>query len=508
VSSDRTPTFWRHVGLIFGVTALWLPLSMLFNSLQSLVLPVFVLRYVAPAHKGTVLGVILFVGLAAGALVQPLAGIYSDKHLEARGASSVWWGGRQPLIVGGVVLTLAFLAGFALASNLALLAIAYVGVTVTAGIAQAGFQGLLPDFVPANLRGSAAGLKGFLELLGSVLGFSVAGILIKKGHPSGVLLAISVLGKDMLHKYRTSPTQITRLLPTRMPLSLRASTRRCRRQLCATCYCPLQLLAISLVLVIGTLLSLALVREGPRLRSQAAMRDAADGVRLAGPVTTLARQASRETHPVPDIAGTPSVRGVFTRVLVARFLFLLGVYGIGHFLLYYIRDRLHLANAAGTTSVLFTAFTAETALVAIGAGVLSDRMGRLPVLWGGALLSALGALLLVPASTVTIILMGGSIMSMGSGLFASANWALAADLTPRAAGGRFFGLLALATGGAAALAGLFGILVDRAGYNPLFIVTALIFAGSAVALPRAAQVARAVHSAASGHLAAVAEPWS
>jgi len=268
------------------------------------------------------------------------------------------------------------------------------------------------------------------------------------------------------------------------------------------------LLAIGLVLVIGTLLSLALVREGTRLRGQAAMQDAADGVRLVGPVTTLARQAARETLPVPDLAGHPSVRGVFTRVLVARFLFLLGVYGIGHFLLYYIHDRLHLANAAGTTSVLFTAFTAETALVAIGAGVLSDRMGRLPVLWGGALLSALGALLLVPASTVTIILMGGSIMSMGSGLFASANWALAADLTPRAAGGRFFGLLALATGGAAALAGLFGILVDRAGYNPLFIVTALIFAGSAVALPRAAQVARAVHSAASGHLSTVAESWS
>jgi len=49
-----------------------------------------------------------------------------------------------------------------------------------------------------------------------------------------------VLGKDMLHKYRTSPTQIARLLPTRTPLSLSASTRRCRRQLCATCCCPLQ----------------------------------------------------------------------------------------------------------------------------------------------------------------------------------------------------------------------------------------------------------------------------
>jgi hypothetical protein len=256
-------------------------------------------------------------------------------------------GGAGGLIVGGVVLTLAFLAGFALASNLALLAIAYVGITVTAGIARPGSR----DSCRTSFRRTcvaAAGLKGFLELLGSVLA-SASRDSHQKGHPTGVLLAIG------------------------------------------------------LVLVIGTLLSLALVREGTRLRGQAAMQDAADGVRLAGPVTTLARQAARETLPVPDIAGNPSVRSVFTRVLVSRFLFLLGVYGIGHFLLYYIHDRLHLVNAAGT-SVLFTAFTAETALVAIGAGCSATALGGCPSC-GGALLSALGAFLLVPASTVTTILL-------------------------------------------------------------------------------------------------------
>jgi hypothetical protein len=55
--------------------------------------------------------------------------------------------------------------------------------------------------------------------------------------------------------------------------------------------------------------------------------------------------------------------------------------------------------------------------------------------------------------------------------------------------------LALATGGAAAVAGLFGPLVDHAGYNPLFLVTGLSFPISAAVLPRAAQVAHAVKSA-------------
>ena len=174
---------------------------------------------------------------------------------------------------------------------------------------------------------------------------------------------------------------------------------------------------------------------------------------------------------------------------------MLSVYGIGHFLLYYMRDRLHVTSAVGVTSVILTVFTLETALVAIGGGALSDRVGRLPVLWGAALLSALGTLLFIPATTVLLILIGGSIMSIGSGLFAAANWALTADLTSHGTGGRAFGLLAVATGGAAALAGLFGILVDRAGYNPLFLITALTFALSAMALPqRAAITAAAEHT--------------
>jgi MFS family permease len=192
----------------------------------------------------------------------------------------------------------------------------------------------------------------------------------------------------------------------------------------------------------------------------------------------LAQQSSRQQLPAPVAAVDLKARIIFVRVMAARFLFLLGVYGIGHFLLFYVHDRLHLASGAGIASVLFTVFTLVTAVVAIGGGALSDRIGRLPVQWAAAGLSVLGVLLLIPASDVPLIFVGGTIMSIGSGLFASANWALTADLTPKGAGGRFFGLLALATGGAAAAAGLFGPLVDHAGFNLLFLVTALSFAAA------------------------------
>ena len=415
---------WSSVRVLIGVSVLWLPLSMLFNSVQSLVLPVYVVRFVPRTQQATALGLLLFVGLAAGALVQPLVGAYSDRLRQMR------WGRRQPLIVVGTLATLAFLAGFGLASNLWALAAAYVSVSVAAGIAQAGLQGLMPDLIPAQRRGGASGLKGLLELSGSLVGFSVAGVLIKKGNPGGALVAIGML------------------------------------------------------LVLGVLGTLALVREGRRTRLDGVAETRTQVTPNAGPVTTLARESAQERLPEPDPASGP--RGQFVRVLASRFLFLLGVYGIGHFLLFFVQSRLHFATAtaaAAATGGLFAGLTLATAIMALSGGFLSDRIGRVPVLWVAAATSALGTLLLIPASSLGGIFAGGLIMSIGSGLFASANWALSADLTPKGNGGRFFGLVALATGGATAVAGLLGPVVDHLGFTALFLVAAGAFAGSVVVLP-------------------------
>jgi len=431
------------VGLLIGVNLLWLPLSMLFNSLQSLVLPLYVSGVPSPLKQATTLGLLLFVGLAAGALVQPLAGIASDRLVRVG-----WLGRRTPFILIGALLTLALLAGFAFANSLLTVALAYIGVNIAAGVTQAGAQGLMPDLIPSRQRGSAAGLKSLLELMGSVVGFTVAGILIRRGAIGGVSLAIGIL------------------------------------------------------LAVGALLTLAFVREGRAGATEQAERPTpgADGAPFvppapattttASPVSGLAQMVSQERLSELDTntqVSTGTNRRVWARVLVSRLLFLLAVYGLGHFLLYFVRARLHLASdsSASVTSGLFTLLTLVTALVGLGGGLLSDRVGRLPVLWVAGVASAIGALMFIPATTLPLIYVGGAIMSVGSGLFASANWALAADLAPAGNGGRFFGLLALATGGASALAGLLGPLVDYAGYDALFILSAVCFVVGVAIIPRA-----------------------
>jgi len=434
------------IGLLIGVNLLWLPLSMLFNSLQSLVLPFYVAGISSPLKQATTLGLLLFVGLAAGALVQPLAGIASDR---LRGAG--WLGRRTPFILVGTLLTLALLVGFAFANSLLTLALAYIGVNLAAGVAQAGAQGLMPDLIPTRQRGSAAGLKSLLELLGSVVGFSVAGMLIRRGNLGGVSLAIGI------------------------------------------------------ILAVGALLTLAVVREGRADAARQAQQepalatgtapDAPDvtptpaTTTTASPVSGLAQIASQQR--LSELNATAQAdaranRSVWARVLVSRLFFLLAVYGIGHFLLYFVRARLHLvgASSAAVTSGILTVLTLVTALVGLGGGWLSDRVGRLPVLWVAGIASAIGVVILIPATTLPLIYVGGAVMSLGSGLFASANWALAADLAPAGNGGRFFGLLALATGGAAALAGLLGPLVDYAGYDALFALAAVFFVVGVAIIPR------------------------
>jgi MFS family permease len=187
------------------------------------------------------------------------------------------------------------------------------------------------------------------------------------------------------------------------------------------------------------------------------------------------------------------------QVVAARFLFLLGTYAVGRFLLYFVADRLALdpGRAAEEAGGLLAGLALITALAAPPAGWATDRLGRTPLMVAGALLSAAGVLLLIPARSAALIFAGGAVMALGSAMFAAANWARTADLAPVDEAARFFGLANIGTAGAAAAAGLLGPLVDwgnaaapGAGYTALFVAAALAFAGSIAALRGAERAAR------------------
>jgi MFS family permease len=234
------------------------------------------------------------------------------------------------------------------------------------------------------------------------------------------------------------------------------------------------LLVIVAVLVAGYLLTVVLVREPP--------------IPLAEPPPRArmreAFQIDRRAHPT------------FVRLVLARFLFLLGAYIVGRFFLYFVGDRLGLdpARAAEQAGALLGGLTLLTLLMGPAAGWLADRVGRVRVMVWGALCGAAGPVLLMWAGSAWQILAFGSVMSLGTAFFTVANWASTADVVPRAEAGRFFGLANVGTMGAAAVAGLLGPLVDvgnarspGAGYAVALTAAALASLGALAVVRRSPQ---------------------
>lgn len=188
--------------------------------------------------------------------------------------------------------------------------------------------------------------------------------------------------------------------------------------------------------------------------------------------------------PSPQESDARPATATLARLVAARFLFLLGIYVVGRFLLLFVADRFDLgADAAGGEAGTILALLAlVTVAASLPSGWLADRFGRRPLMLAGSAIGGAGIGLLPAADSLEAVLAFGALMAIGSAAFGSASWAMLADLTPPARAGRLMGLANLGTAGAAAAAGLFGPLVDGAGFGPAFALAAAVtLAGGALA---------------------------
>jgi MFS family permease len=216
------------------------------------------------------------------------------------------------------------------------------------------------------------------------------------------------------------------------------------------------------------------------------------GFLLLGAVFTLFG-VQEEKQPItapPESQQLPPLKALglrdhpaFWRLIVVRLFFLTGVYGVQTFAQYYIRDTLSVPDPVQLTGDLLATIVLTLIGFSILAGYLSDRFGRKPMHVIATFLVAVGSVLMTTADSSTSILIFGSIIGAGIGLFVSANWALANDLAPQGQAGKFLGLTNLATAGAGALSRLAGPGIDwinglrpgaHLGYTALFAGTALL----------------------------------
>jgi MFS family permease len=238
------------------------------------------------------------------------------------------------------------------------------------------------------------------------------------------------------------------------------------------------------------------------------------GITLAGSREAPALVRSEASPAGPGLAALIrrlSAHQTYWRLIATRFVFLLGIYGIQTFALYYVRDVLRADNPTELTGNLLAVIALSLTVFALLGGWLSDRFGPQRVQAAACVISGLGALLMLTVRTPGTLLVYGTVLGIGIGVFLTANWTLANGLAPRAEAGTFLGLTNLATAGAAATGRLEGPLIDVLnaarpgafwGYAMLFIVCAACSLISLLLLRRIAMPAAPVGEAAAAEPAA------
>jgi MFS family permease len=147
-----------------------------------------------------------------------------------------------------------------------------------------------------------------------------------------------------------------------------------------------------------------------------------------------------------------------------------------------------------------------TAAATIPSGIVSNRIGRKPLIYLAAAVGSIGLLIAALAPSPIILLVGATLIGIGSGTFLAVDWALMTDIIPKASSGRFMGISNLAVGLAGPVAALVaGPIIDivggpaetGAGPRAAFLAGIVFFVGAALFLrpvdprPREARAAAA-----------------
>ena len=164
------------------VNIFWLGLNIRNNSVGSVFMPYLVAVFVSPNVLNSMLGIMNTAGLFIAMLVQPAAGLLSDRNTSK-------FGRRRPFIFVGVLFDLLFLAAIALSRNYWMLLIAILSIQISGNVSHGPLQALIPDLVPEKQRGRASAVKAIFELIPLILVSLIIAKLVAEKHLYWAVLA-------------------------------------------------------------------------------------------------------------------------------------------------------------------------------------------------------------------------------------------------------------------------------------------------------------------------------
>jgi MFS family permease len=467
------------------INIFWLGLNIRNTALGSIFMPYLVGLFAPEAIKNTALGAMRSAGLVIAMLVQPAAGLMSDR-------STSRFGRRRPYILIGALFDCLFLAAIALSWNYWALLISVLLIQFSSNISHGPLQGLIPDLVPENQRGRASAIKSVMELLPIILvGLTIAK-LVGAGHLDWAIFATGI---SLL-----LVTLVTLIFVKEEPLLEKPTTP----------FWPPMLRVLGMLTgilvgglagllgggLVGGLAGLVTLPFADKTTALAVAVGVGGGMAMivavvvgvwSGAYATLGQDARR--------------RSSFTWWIVNRLMFLAAATSLQGSIFYFVMYAFKLTNesASSLTGTLTSVIGVFILISALASGWVSDRVGRKRLVLISGIVAAVGNGLLLATiwlPNLMVVYVAGTIIGVATGLFMTANWALGTDLVPDAEAGRYLGISNLAGAGAGIVgAGIGGLVADYInhlymglGYFAIFAAYAVLFALSSITLLGVRQV--------------------
>jgi MFS family permease len=468
----------------------WLGLNIASGVISPILLPYLVAIFMPETQKNTYFAIIRVSSLAVAMLVQPLAGMLSDRNTSR-------YGRRRPYIVVGALFNALFLIvigaspafmgskldalvkpALGITTAYAVLLIGVVLLQVSSNIAHGALQGFIPDLVPEDRRGRASGVKAVIELIPMFLVMFI-GPLVDTGR---IWLTVGIIIAGFL---------ISMLITVRFvheePLKEKPSDNlkeaSLRMVILTAIFVAVTQGAVWMVRSSGVWLT----RQGATVGVQVAVVGLAGLLGMAGSIFLGVYFGAWV-----GIGADARQHMSFIWWVINRLLFMAAVGSVQGFAQYFLKDVLNIPNAATMTTYLLGAVALFLIPSALGGGYLADRIGRQRLVTLAGLIAGGGTLLLLISPNLPLVIVSGCIIGLGTGTFMATNWALGTDLAPKQEAGRYLGISNLAGAGAGIvgagiggpMADFFNALKPGLGYLVIFALYAALFFLSSATMTR------------------------
>ena len=419
------------------LNVLWFALNAQSAALLPIVIPAQIVLFITSNQVGSIQQVLFLSWLMIGAsvislFIPPLIGTLSDRTPGG-------FGRRRPYIVIGGLLVMLSTPLLVNAGSLVIFVAGLALLLLGKNILAPAYQSLMPDRVPGEQRGEAAGYVGGMTILGNVVGLGLAAFL---------------LGRVNQHSFSIS--------------MIRAN---------AGIY-----YAVTAVLVLVCILvTVCGVRENQWLKHKQVARKAPGLFELALKLMHWWIAPWRHYN--------------FTMVFLARASLMLGLSLFMAYIEYFFANVQHIANFIQVTGIVAILALGGAVVSGLVFGVLSDRVKRrAPVVSAATVCMALASLTFVifPNNLLTLLWPLGVVFGLGYGAYSSVGWALSIDVLPSLEkAGKDLGVWNASTTLPTILAPLLGSVIINAvagtghillGYQLVFGAAALFFMLAAIGM--------------------------